>query len=82
MFKITDKKKKVICVVCAVALALGLFAVPALAIAGTSPEDEILQEYDIQGYDSEGNAILSNEDYESYMNRILQERAEEMQKKK
>lgn len=82
MFKMTDKKKKVVCVACAVALALGLFAVPALAIAGTSPEDEILQEYDIQGYDSEGNAILSNEDYESYMNQMLEKLAEEKQKKK
>lgn len=80
MFKMTDKKKKVICVVCAVALALGLFAVPALAIAGTSRQDEVLQEYDIQGYDDEGNAILNNEDYEDYMNRMLEELANQKKK--
>lgn len=75
-------KKKIFCIVLASVLVISAFVVPALALAGTSEQDEILQEYDIQGYDENGNAILSNEDYESYMNQMLEKLAEEKQKKK
>lgn len=78
----TDKKKKLVCIVLAVVLSSLCLGLPLLALAGTSEQDEILQEYDIQGYDENGNAILSNEDYENYMNQMLERLAEEKQKKK
>lgn len=80
----TDKKKKLVCIVLAVVLSSLCLGLPLLALAqGTEQDnqkekqDEYLQEYDIQGYDIEGNAILSNDDYIDYMNRMLAERASE-----
>lgn len=78
----TDKKKKTVCIILAVVLSSLCLGLPLLALAGTSEEDEILQDYDIQGYDENGNAILDNDDYLNYLNEVLAYYSEESQKKK
>lgn len=69
-------KKQVLCVVVASVLTLSLVLLPVLALAQTDPvEPDLFEEYDVQGYDADGNAVLTNEDYEDYINKMLAEMA-------
>lgn len=49
--------------------------------ASDSIESDVLQEYDVLGYDEQGNAELSKEDYEDYFNKMLSEYSEQSKKK-
>lgn len=72
----TNKKKKIVCIVLAVVLASLSLVLPVLALAQGTEQDERFDDYDVQGYDEDGNAVLSNGDYEDYINKMLAERAE------
>lgn len=57
-----------------------MFVAPILGVSASADEDpveppETFCGYEVLGYDAEGNAELSNEDYEEYFNNILAERA-------
>jgi len=71
--------KQKICVVVASVLTLSLVLLPVLAFAQIDPvEPAPFEEYDVQGYDEEGNAVLTNDDYEAYMAKMFAERAEKI----
>ena len=68
--------KQKICVVVASVMTFSLLLLPVLPFAQTDPvEPDPFEEYDVQGYDADGNAVLTNEDYEDYINKMLAEMA-------
>ena len=74
----TDKKKKIVCITLAVVLSTLCLALPLLALAQGTEEDERFEDYEVLGHDAEGNVILTNDDYEDYINKMLAERAEKI----
>lgn len=74
----TDKKKKIVCIALAVVLSALCLALPLLALAQGTEEDERFEDYEVLGHDAEGNVILKNDDYEDYINKMLAERAEKI----
>ena len=72
--------KQKICVVVASVMTFSLLLLPVLPLAQTVDpvEPDPLEEYDVQGYDEEGNAVLTNDDYEAYMAKMFAERAEKI----
>ena len=71
----TDKKKKAVCLTIAAVLSVLWVAVPILAVAQNVEETERFEDYEILGYDENGNVMLSNDDYEAYINTMLAEMA-------
>lgn len=67
--------KKTICLTIAAVLSVLWVAVPILAVAQNVEETERFEDYEILGYDENGNVMLSNDDYETYINTMLAEMA-------
>ena len=67
--------KKTICLTIAAVLSVLWVAVPILAVAQNVEETERFEDYEILGYDENGNVMLSNDDYEAYINTMLAEMA-------
>lgn len=67
--------KKTICLTIAAVFSVLWVAVPILAVAQNVEETERFEDYEILGYDENGNVMLSNDDYETYINTMLAEMA-------
>lgn len=63
-------------------LMLSVFSFASVAVAADEQADPVESDtfhgYEVLGYDEEGNAELSNEDYEEYFNKMLAEREQKL----
>lgn len=69
--------------ICSILLSV-LFLLSPISVCASEvmePEEpaSMFEGYEVLGYDMEGNAVLSNEDYEEYFNQKLQERIKQIQ---
>lgn len=72
--------KKIFAILLSFIISAPAFVPLVVSAASSDYAADILYNYDVLGIDEDGNYILSNEDYESYVNEILEAEAENIEK--